>query len=143
MEVIFVEPIYKEYIWGGTRLEKEYNKKNKNKSIAESIEIIVNKDETVKVKNGKFKGKSLFELFQNIYFKEKIFGKYCINKKRFPIIIKFIDAEDNLSIQVHPSDIMNEKNELWYIVESLEKSQVIAGFNNNIKKERTHKIIGR
>lgn len=135
MEVIFIDPIYKEYIWGGTRLEKEYNKKNKNRNVAESIEIIVNKDETVKVKNGEFKGKTLFELFQDIYLKEKIFGRYCINRKDFPIIIKFIDAEENLSIQVHPSDIMNEKNELWYIVESSKKSQVIAGFNNNLKKK--------
>ena len=82
---------------------------------------IVNKDETVKVKNGEFKGKTLFELFPNIYLKEKIFGRYCINRKDFPIIIKFIDAEENLSIQVHPIDIINEKNELWYIVERIYK----------------------
>lgn len=85
MEVIFIEPIYKEYIWGGTRLSEEYNKKNKYKNIAESIEIIVNKDETVKVKNGQYKGKSLFELFQDIYLKEKIFGRYCINKRIFQL----------------------------------------------------------
>lgn len=109
MEVIFIEPIYKDYIWGGTKLEQEYNKKNNNCNIAESIEVIVNKEETVKVKNGKFKGKTLYELFQDSYLKEKIFGKSCINRKDFPIIIKFIDAKENLSIQVHPSNIINEK----------------------------------
>lgn len=130
MEVMFVDSIYKEYIWGGTRLEKEYNKENENRNIAESIEIAINKDESVKVKNGEFKGKTLFELFQNIYLKEKIFGRYAVNRKDFPIIIKFIDAEENLSIQVHPGDIINEKNELWYIVENSNESQVIAGLKN-------------
>ena len=67
--------------------------------------------------NRKYEGKSLFELFQDIRIREKIFGKYCINKKEFLIIIKIIDAKDNLSVQVHPSDSNTGKNELWYIVE--------------------------
>lgn len=128
MEVMFVDFIYKEYIWGGTRLEKEYNKENENRNIAESIEIAINKDESVKVK------------MENL--KEKIFGRYAINRKDFPIIIKFIDAEENLSIQVHPSDIINEKNELWYIVESSSnESQVIAGFKNNLTKGEFVKLL--
>lgn len=141
MEVIFIEPIYKDYIWGGTKLEQEYNKKNNNCNIAESIEVIVNKEETVKVKNGEFKGKTLYELFQDSCLKEKIFGKSCINRKNFPIIIKFIDAKENLSIQVHPSNIINEKNELWYIVECSENSQVIVGFNKSFKKKDLIKLV--
>lgn len=62
MEVMFVDFIYKEYIWGGTRLEKEYNKENENRNIAESIEIAINKDESVKVKNGEFKGKNIWKV---------------------------------------------------------------------------------
>lgn len=135
MDIIFLNPIYKDYIWGGTNLKKKYNKNSKNNNIAESIEIIANKDNSVKVINGKYKGKSLFELFQDIQIKEKIFGKYCINKKKFPIIIKFIDAKENLSVQTHPSDSNNEKNELWYIVECFEGSQVIAGINGSITKK--------
>lgn len=74
--------------------------------------------------------------------KEKIFGRYAINRKNFPIIIKFIDAEENLSIQVHTSDIINEKNELWYIVESSSnESQVIAGFKNNLTKGEFVKLL--
>lgn len=57
---------------------------------------------------------NFFRIFE---LEKKIFGKYCINKKEFLIIIKIIDAKDNLSVQVHPSDSNNGKNELWYIVE--------------------------
>lgn len=63
MEVMFVDSIYKEYIWGGTRLEKEYNKENENRNIAESIEVVINKDESVKVKNGEFKGYWKYKIF--------------------------------------------------------------------------------
>ena len=140
MEVIFIEPIYKDYIWGGTKLEQEYNKKNNNCNIAESIEVIVNKEETVKVKNGKFKGKTLYELFQDSYLKEKIFGKSCINRKDFPIIIKFIDAKENLSIQVHPSNIINEKK--WIMVYSwvFRKFTSYSRIQQKFKKERPYKI---
>ncbi len=141
MEVIFIEPIYKDYIWGGTKLKEKYNKKTSRNIIAESIEIIANKYETVKIKNGEYKGKTLYELFQDIQLKEKIFGKYCIKQRKFPIIIKFIDARENLSIQVHPSNSVNEKNELWYIIESSQGSQLIAGINNNITKKEFIKSI--
>lgn len=49
MDIIFLNPIYKDYIWGGTYLKKKYNKNSKNNNIAESIEIIANKDNSVKV----------------------------------------------------------------------------------------------
>lgn len=140
MDIIFLAPIYKDYIWGGNKLKKKYNKNSKN-NIAESIEVIANKDDSVKVTNGKYGGKSLFELFQDIQIREKIFGKYCINKKEFPIIIKFIDAKDNLSVQVHPSDNNNEKNELWYIVECSKGSQVIAGIKGGITKKDFIKLV--
>lgn len=141
MEVIFVEPIYKDYIWGGTKLKEKYNKKTDKNIIAESIEITANKYETVKIKNGEYQGKTLYELFQDDELKEKIFGKYCIKHKKFPIIIKFIDARENLSIQVHPSGSVNEKNELWYIIESSQGAQLIAGINNNITKKEFIKSI--
>ena len=104
MDIIFLIPIYKDYIWGGNRLKKEFNKDTPYEITAESWEISANKNGMNIISKGKWKGKSLEELFNNKEIKGQIFGNNCLNMERFPILIKFIDAKENLSVQVHPNN---------------------------------------
>lgn len=140
MEPIFLEPIYKDYIWGGDNLGKLYNKDKNIKRIAESWELANNDMGISKIKG---KNKTLEDLYSNKELRKKIFGTNCENVDRFPIMIKLIDAKENLSVQIHPDKIDEEKygdyekNEAWYILECVENSQVIYGINKK-KMDRKH-----
>ncbi|MEG0228236.1 MAG: type I phosphomannose isomerase catalytic subunit, partial [Lachnospiraceae bacterium] len=81
---------------------------------------------------------------------KKVLGKNCSGFREFPILIKFIDAKENLSIQVHPSDdyaIINEgqygKTEMWYVVDCAQDSYLYYGFAKKIEKKRVSKKIRR
>ncbi len=138
------EPIYKEYIWGGTNLKNKLNK-NVPSSIsqcAESWEISSIQENISVVSNGFLAGNDLQEIIE-IYMGD-IVGDKVYNKfgNEFPILIKLIDATDTLSIQVHPNDEVAEKRhhafgktEMWYVLESEPNSQIITGFNRNVTKK--------
>ena len=141
-EIIFMEPIFKDYIWGGTKLKEKLNKNTPYERTAESWEISANSNGNCKILNETYKGKTLADLFNSVEHKENIFGTKCLNMKEFPLLIKFIDAKDNLSIQVHPDDeyaqtigLPNGKNEMWYIVDCEENSQIIGGLNKKLTDE--------
>jgi mannose-6-phosphate isomerase len=141
-------PLYKYRIWGGeklkTILQKDYNEKN----IGESWEISdVSGDETV-VAEGALKGKTLRDLIKE--FKSDFVGQTVYEKfgEEFPLLIKFIDAETPLSIQVHPSDEIAKqrhnsfgKNEMWYVMQADEGAELIVGFDQKINKETYTKHI--
>lgn len=136
-EVIFMEPVYKDYIWGGNRLKKKFNKNTPYERTAESWEISANKNGKSIIKNGKFKGKTLDEIFNNEELKEKIFGKKALNLLEFPILIKFIDANNKLSVQVHPDDEYARKYEnsqgkaeVWYIIDCKKDAKLVCGLKN-------------
>ena len=112
MNIIFTEPIYKDYIWGGKKLKKELNKNTPYEKTAESWEISTNKNGINKIRNEEYKEQTLKELFENQELREKIFGKRTKEQKEFPLLIKFIDAKENLSIQVHPDDKYAKQNGL-------------------------------
>lgn len=148
--IIFMEPIFKDYIWGGNKLKDELNKKSCYDKIAESWEISANKNGDCRILNKEFNNKTLSELFSDASIRQDVFGKKCLNMQEFPLIIKFIDANDNLSIQVHPDDIYahkkglsNGKNEMWYIMECDNNSQIISGFNTNISYNNLKNAINR
>jgi len=136
------EPIIKEKIWGGSKLKTLLNKQIKSNKAGESWEVSGVKDNLSVVSNGFLKGKNIQELI--IEYKELFVG-YNVYKKfksSFPLLIKFIDAKDDLSVQVHPDDIVaknrhNEsgKNEMWYIIDSEEDSYLILGVNKDLSKE--------
>ncbi len=138
MEILFLKPEYKNYIWGGTSLKEKFNKKDSNlEKIAESWEVSTNENGKSIIKNGEFSGKTLSEIYDDVKLKEKIFGKKAMELDEFPILIKFIDAEENLSVQVHPDDNYakqfensNGKNELWYIIDCEENSKLVCGLKN-------------
>jgi len=144
LEPFIFEPVYKETIWGGRNLEKVLNKNlPPDKKIGESWEVADHPNGTSIIATGDLKGKTFSEVFK-IYRKDilgpKLYEKY---KERFPLLIKFIDAQDKLSVQVHPDDnyaFKNEngssgKTEAWYIVDAKPDSFLIAGFSRPTSKE--------
>lgn len=148
MDIIFMEPVYKDYIWGGENLKKKFNKNTPFERTAESWEISSNKNGSCKIKNKEYLGKDLNDLFQDKDVKEKIFGKKTKYLKEFPLLIKFIDAKDNLSIQVHPDDEYANKNgldsgktEMWYIMECEKDSKIIGGLNTKLSQDELQDII--
>ena len=148
MNVIFMEPVYKDYIWGGNRLKEEMGKNTPYEKTAESWEISSNENGVCVIKNEEYKGKNLNDLFNDEKIKESIFGKKCNSLKTFPILIKLIDAKDKLSVQVHPDDeyakkigFPNGKNEMWYVVSCGKDAQIIGGLKENVTKEQLKEII--
>jgi len=138
------KPIYKEKIWGGSNLKKYLNKNiDENKKIGESWEIADHFEDTTVVLNGELKGKTLHELL--LEYKRDLLGNSADDKflEKFPLLIKFIDANDKLSVQVHPDDeyaFKNEngemgKTEMWYIVHAEPNTKLIAGVREGVNRE--------
>lgn len=139
MQILKLKPAIKDYLWGGTKLKEKYNKISNTDIIAETWELSAHKDGQSIITNGEYKNKSFGEYLE----KEgnKVIGKNY-NKDRFPILIKFIDALNPLSIQVHPKDdyglkYENDygKTELWYVLEADEGANLFYGFNKEVSKE--------
>ncbi len=136
----------KDYIWGGTRLREEYGKISDADRIAESWELSCHKDGESIIFNGDFAEKTLSE-----FIKENgndVLGKNCDKFDNFPILIKLIDAKDNLSVQVHPDNdyalrVEGEygKTEMWYIVDCDPGAELLYGFKGNIVKEEFERRI--
>lgn len=135
-------PIPKYRIWGGNKLNTLLNKGFKGEMNGESWEISDVKGDETFVSEGLFAGKSLKQLSQE--FKEKLLGNkvYKAFGDEFPLLIKFIDAEKPLSIQVHPHDeIAKErhnsfgKNEMWYVMNADDNAEIIVGFKKELDKK--------
>ena len=148
MNLIFMEPVFKDYLWGGNRLKNELHKNSDLDITAESWEISSNKNGDCKILNEEYSGMTLSELFTKKNLRELIFGAKCRDLEEFPLLIKFIDANQNLSIQVHPDDeyaktigLPNGKNEMWYIMDCKENARIIAGLNQNLNKQELEDII--
>ena len=139
-------PAFKDNIWGGTRLKTEYNKHTDMKIVAESWELSTHKDGESRINGGEYDGLKLSEYIEKIG-KDKL-GKRALEFNYFPLLIKFIDAKNNLSIQVHPDDeyaLKHEgeygKTEMWYIMDAEKGSYLYYGFNRGITKEEYEKRI--
>ena len=137
------KPIFKEKIWGGQNLKSSLNKDiPTNKKLGESWEISGVKNNVSVVENGFLAGNELDELIE-IYMGDLVGDKvYDKHGLVFPLLIKFIDANDVLSIQVHPDDKLakqrynsNGKTEMWYIVEVQKDAELISGFNHEMDKD--------
>jgi len=136
-------PILKERVWGGNRLSKEYGKNAKEGSkIGESWELSGVQGDISLVANGFLEGNNLeeiIEVYMGDLVGEEIFEKFG---REFPLLIKLIDANDDLSIQVHPpDDIAKErhraygKTEMWYVLEADDDAKIYTGFNREMTKE--------
>lgn len=143
-EPIFMEPEFKDYIWGGQKLKKIFNKNVRNQECtAESWEISANPNGESIIKNGDYAGKKLSEIYSLKNIRKEIFGTKCEKIEEFPVLIKFIDASTSLSVQVHPNDEYARKNEnsngkteMWYILECEAGAQIICGVKPGIDKDK-------
>jgi len=136
-------PILKDKIWGGQKLKTLLNKNSDLPNIGESWEISDVEGDTSIVSNGSLKGQSLKQLLET--YKEDLIGlqNYRIFKDKFPLLIKFIDAKEDLSIQLHPNDELAAKRhnsfgktEMWYVFQADEDSNLIVGFNQEMTPEK-------
>ena len=137
-EILFLEPVFKEVIWGGNKLSTSYGYKIPSDTTGECWAVSAHKNGDCKLINGEFKGESLSWLWDN---HREIFG----NAKGdvFPLLIKIIDAKKDLSIQVHPDDEYAKKNEngalgkteCWYILDCEEGATIVVGHNAKSKEE--------
>lgn len=130
----------KDYLWGGNRLREEYGKVSNADKIAESWELSCHKDGQSVIANGEHSGETLTEYIDKQG--KQVLGDNCKKFEYFPILIKLIDAKDNLSVQVHPDNeyamrVEGEygKTEMWYIVDCDPGAELLYGFKHNITKE--------
>ena len=136
----------KDYLWGGNRLVSEYGKQSAGEVTAESWELSCYPGSESVIVNGEFAGRTLTEYISESG--KRVLGKNCEKFEDFPILIKLIDAKQDLSIQVHPSDeyaLRNEgqygKTEMWYIIDAKEDAFLYYGFNRKVSKEEFRKRI--
>ena len=136
------EPILKERIWGGTKLKEYLNKLITSENIGESWEVSTVPESISVVRNGSFVGKNLNELID--LYPEEILGTTVYSQfgKQFPLLFKFLDAREDLSIQLHPNDQLAKvrhnsfgKTEMWYVLQADDKARLIVGFKENSSKE--------
>lgn len=137
------EPILKDKIWGGQKLGTVLDKPiGDSENCGESWEISGVEGDISVVSEGSLQGKKLTDLIDE--FKGDLIGEHVFEKfgTKFPLLIKFIDANDDLSIQVHPDDELGMKRhnsfgktEMWYVVDAEEGATLISGFNKPTNKE--------
>lgn len=146
MSILKLKPSCKDYLWGGSRLIKEYGKEYEGEVLAETWELSCHPDGPSVIDGGEHAGKTLIE-----YIEEKgkaVLGSSCGKFTDFPLLIKFIDAKDDLSIQVHPDNqyaLKNEgqygKTEMWYVMDAGKDAFLYYGFQKEISREEFAKRI--
>ncbi|MBO4594602.1 MAG: class I mannose-6-phosphate isomerase [Clostridia bacterium] len=136
-----LKPAIKSYLWGGTKLHNEYGKDGE--TISESWELSFHKDGLTIIDSGENKGKTLSEVCT-----KKDFGENCAAFPFFPTLIKMIDADKPLSVQVHPSDeyaLKNEgqfgKTEMWHVLDAEDGAYLYLGLNRSVDKEEFARAI--
>ena len=142
------KPVYKEKIWGGTAIKDRFNRSVEGDSIGESWEIAAHEEGNSKVANGEFKGKPLAKVVNKTGV--DLLGTKASEDdfKKFPLLIKLLDANDKLSVQVHPDDehaAYHEgelgKTEMWYVIDAKEDAQLIYGINPGVDQEEFRRSI--
>lgn len=137
-EILFLNPVFKQRIWGGDRLGRDWPYQTPGDNTGECLAISAHPNGDCTIKGGTYAGCTLSGLWED---KPELFGN--IGKERFPLLVKIIDAKDDLSIQVHPDDAyakVNEngslgKTECWYVLDGKEGSSLVVGHNAATKDE--------
>ena len=142
-EIIFLEPVFKSMIWGGNKLATDFGYQIPDDHTGECWAISAHKNGDCLIRNGSYQGRTLSWLWQN---HREEFG----NEKGevFPLLIKIIDAKNDLSIQVHPDDEYARerengalgKTECWYILDCDEDGEIVIGHNARDKNELENMI---
>ena len=136
------DPIFKDRIWGGEKLKTQFKKPIVSKTTGESWELSAVEGAISVVCNGDFKGRPITDLidsFPNEILGTSVFARFG---KQFPLLFKFLDAKEDLSIQVHPNDALAKKRhnslgktEMWYVMQADEGAEIIVGFKENSTPE--------
>lgn len=132
------EPILKDRIWGGTKLQEVLHKNIKSIAVGESWEISTVENDVSVISDGILKGTNLQSLVEK--YPIEILGDAVYERvgTQFPLLFKYLDAESDLSIQVHPNDALAKKRhnslgktEMWYVMQADEGARIIVGFKKN------------
>lgn len=137
-EILFLEPVFKEMIWGGSRLKTDFGYQIPSENTGECWAVSAHENGDCVVKNGEYAGQKLSSLWEN---HRTLFGDQHGDK--FPLLVKIIDAKDDLSIQVHPDDSYANthengsfgKTECWYVLDCDEGAAIVVGHNAKDKDQ--------
>ncbi|MDO4294996.1 MAG: class I mannose-6-phosphate isomerase [bacterium] len=137
-EMIFLEPVFKEVLWGGNKLRTEFGYDIPSDHTGEGWMISAHKNGDCRIASGCYQGKTLSWLWEN---HRELFGN--LEGEVFPLLVKIIDAKENLSIQVHPDDAYAAthengalgKTECWYVLDCDADSTIVVGHNAKNKAE--------
>ena len=142
-EILFLNPCLKDVVWGGKKLRDEFHYEGAGDSTGEcwGISAHPNGDDTVK--NGEFAGMKLSELYKT---HRELFGN--IQAEEFPLLVKIINADADLSIQVHPDDAYARehegcpygKTECWYVMDCPEDASLVIGHHAKTREELARMI---
>lgn len=133
------KPIMKDRLWGGSKLKELFNKPSDTDTTGESWELSGVPGDVSELVNGPLAGKNLNQLIKE--YGSELMGSSVLErfKGEFPILIKFIDAKKDLSIQLHPNDALAKerhnsfgKTEMWHVMDADPGAQLIVGFNRNV-----------
>jgi mannose-6-phosphate isomerase len=146
-EVIVFEPLFMERVWGGRRLETMLGKRLPSaERIGESWELVDREEAQSVVHSGPFKGLTLHDLWSR--HREEVFGAGLPDAPRFPLLFKLLDAQERLSVQVHPpADCAKRlggepKTEMWYLLDSLLGADIYAGLRAGVSREQFEAALG-
>lgn len=148
MQPIKFEPLLKQTLWGGDKIVPFKHLDSQMENVGESWEISGVKDNETIVKDGPLQGKSLNEVVREL--KDKLVGRENYQRfgDEFPLLIKFIDARQDLSIQVHPTDEIAHrqgkprgKTEMWYLMESAPGAKLYSGLKRHITPEQYKQMV--
>ena len=144
--ILKLRPAFKEYLWGGRRLKSEFGMKTDMDMVAEAWVLSAHPDGQTRVVNGRHKGMYLGRFID--VAGRSCLGWKCASLKAFPLLVKLIDAQDDLSVQVHPDDdyaLVHEnsygKNEMWYVMDSLPGSGLYVGFKRDVTREEVKEAV--
>lgn len=145
-EPFLLKPSGKDYLWGGSRLNDDFAKDIDMDPLAETWECSTHPDGPSYVAGGKFDGKELAEVLKR---HPEFLGNHSNTRGELPILIKFIDAREDLSVQVHPTDEyagLHEKGqfgktEMWYVLDAGKDTRLVYGLNRNAEKSEIRKSV--
>ena len=139
---LLFKPIFKERIWGGIKLKEVLKKSFYGSQIGESWELSTVENDISVVANGAFEGLNLNQLIEK--YPTEVLGIKSIQYfgNNFPLLFKFIDAKEDLSIQVHPDDVLAKerhnsfgKTEMWFVMQADDNARLVVGFKDKTNKK--------
>ena len=135
-----LKPVGKDYLWGGSRLKDDFGKDMDMAPLAETWECSTHPDGTCQVANGEFSGWPLTKVLQE---HPEFLGNHSKASGELPVLIKLIDAKDDLSVQVHPDDEYANKyengqmgkTEMWYVLDAVKDAQLVFGLHHEMNRD--------